>query len=251
MQNVLAFTTTRLHPQQDLITNKDSKTPYDHFNIGEHVGDNIDDVKNNRNVLLEFLPSNSNIQWLEQIHGADVLLIKKKSNETLIADAMITREKNIALAIMTADCLPILLTAKDGSEIAAIHGGWKPLAKNIIANTVSKMLSANEDIIAWLGPCIGKLAFEIGEEVKLTFENQSKAFTAAFTPLNAPLALQNEKTDIKYLANLAMIAKLQLNAIGIDNIRHLNHCTYSDKQQYYSFRRDNITGRMASVICRV
>ena len=251
MQNVLAFTTTKLHPHKKFISNEHSKTPYDYFNLGEHVGDNISDVRNNRNVLLEFLPPNSNIQWLEQVHGADVLLIEKHSNDILTADAMITREKNIALAIMTADCLPILLTAKDGSEIAAVHGGWKPIAKNIIANTVDNMHSANEDIIAWLGPCIGELAFEVGEEVKLAFENQSKAFLSAFTTINDPLLLQKKNSEIKYLANLAMIAKVQLNALGIDNIHHLNHCTYFDEQQYYSFRRNNITGRMASVICRV
>jgi len=247
----LAFTTTRLYPQPTFNSNAHCKTPYGHFNLGEHVGDNIDNVRNNRNLLLEFLPQNSNIQWLEQVHGADVLLIEQQSNEILTADAMITREKNIALAIMTADCLPILLTSKDGSEIAAIHGGWKSLAKDIIANTVNNMRSANADIIAWLGPCIGELAFEVGEEVKLIFENQSKAFLSAFNPINAPLLLHNKNSEIKYLANLAMIAKVQLNVLGIENIHHLNHCTYSDEQQYFSFRRNNITGRMASVICRV
>jgi len=140
--------------------------------------------------------------------------------------------------------------ATDGSEIAAIHGGWKPLAKNIIANTLDKMQASNENIVAWLGPCIGKLAFEVGEEVKMAFESQSEKFISAFSVISEPSVFQTPEKN-KYLADLAKIAKLQLNALGIYKIHHLNHCTYSDEQQYYSYRRDNITGRMASFICRV
>jgi len=251
VQKVLAFTTTRRLPQElHSVSIKPHFNSYDHFNLGEHVGDKPENVSKNRRLLLELLPSNSKIQWLDQVHGNKVVTVESHSTTPFVADAAITKQKNITLAIMTADCLPILLTATDGSEIAAIHCGWKPLAKDIIAKTVDKMQTSNENIVAWLGPCIGKLAFEVGEEVKIAFESQSEKFKSAFSVISPP---SNVKTPekVKYLADLAKIAKYQLKALGINNIHHLNHCTYSDEQQYYSYRRDHITGRMASFICRV
>jgi len=251
VQKVLAFTTTR-HPPQKLNSAEINSqyNSYGHFNLGQHVGDKPENVSKNRNSVLALLPSNSKIQWLDQVHGNNVVIVESHSTVPLVADAAITKHKNITLAIMTADCLPILLMATDGSEIAAIHGGWKPLAKNIIANTLEQMETSNEDIIAWMGPCIGKLAFEVGKEVKMAFESQSAEFTSAFSVVSDSSVLQSvEKT--KYLADLPKIAKLQLNALGIYNIQHVNHCTYADEQQYYSYRRDKITGRMASFICRV
>lgn len=250
VQNVLAFTTTRNN-----LTSKtqsepsDSITPFNRFNLGLHVGDDPEKVLAHRQNLLSLLPENTQIQWLEQIHGSEVLLIESHSKHALIADAAITCQKNIALAIMTADCLPILLTAKDGSEIAAIHGGWKPLAKNIIANTLNKMTTRNEDISVWLGPCIGKLAFEVGEEVQSAFVSQSKSFSAAFVLSPSTLDPKQSNLPHKYFADLALIAKIQLTAIGIKNVHHLEHCTYTDEAQYFSYRRENITGRMASIIC--
>jgi len=250
--NVLAFTTTRLHPENQHNLSKNSEcTFYSHFNIGDHVGDNPEQVKNNRNLLLDNLSPNSKIQWLDQIHGNKVVTIDSHSSIALVADAAITQQKNIGLAVMTADCLPILLTAVDGSEIAAIHGGWKPLAKNIIANTVNRMCTSNEQIIAWLGPCIGDTAFEVGEEVKSAFESQSEKFISAFSVRSSDAVLTKNVAKVKYLANLPMIAKIQLQALGVNQIYHLNHCTYSDEQHYFSYRRDNITGRMASLICRI
>lgn len=250
VQNVLAFTTTRLHPQQKtLSSNHPNFCVYDQFNLGKHVGDDLAHVNKNRASLLAYLPSNAKIQWLEQVHGNKVVTIESHSITPLMADAAITRQKNLALAVMTADCLPILLTSIDGSEIAAIHGGWKPLAKNIIAHTLNNMKTANENVIVWLGPCIGESAFEVGEEVKIVFERQSEKFSLAFVPADQSISTKTESND-KYLANLAMIAKIQLSALGINKVHHLNHCTYSDEQQYFSYRRDSITGRMVSIICR-
>jgi len=250
--NVLAFTTTRLHPENQHDFSKNSEcTFYSHFNIGEHVGDNPEQVKYNRNQLLENLSPNSKIQWLDQIHGNKVVTIDYHSSIPLVADAAITQQKNIGLAVMTADCLPILLSAVDGSEIAAIHGGWKPLGKNIIAHTVNKMHTSNENIIAWLGPCIGETAFEVGEDVKLAFESQSENFISAFSVRSSDAALTKNVVKVKYLANLPMIAKIQLKALGVNQHHHLDHCTYNDEQQYFSYRRDKVTGRMASIISRI
>ena len=249
--NVLAFTTTRLHPQNHTISQTSEIKPYSEFNLGEHVGVNLEQVESNRKHLLNNLPPHSKIQWLEQIHGNKVVTLDSHSLIPLVADASITQQKNISLAVMTADCLPILLTAADGSEIAAIHGGWKPLAKNIIANTVNCMRTPNKNIIAWLGPCIGKAAFEVGEEVKFAFEKKSENISSAFSVSPKNQVSTSNKHKVKYLANLAMIAKMQLETLGVNQLHHLNHCTYSDEQQYFSYRRDNVTGRMASIICRI
>jgi len=250
VHNVLAFTTTRNPPSSNSQTTPlGSNTPFDNFNIGLHVGDNPKNVLVHRENLLSLLPNNAQIQWLEQVHGSEVLLIEKHSQQALIADALITRQKNIALAIMTADCLPILLTAKDGSEIAAIHAGWKPLAKGIIATSLNKMLTKNENISVWLGPCISELSFEVGAEVKSTFLNQSKHLSSAFSMVPSTAELLQKNSKLKYLADLALIAKIQLEELGVKNIQHLKHCTYIDKAQYFSYRRESKTGRMASIIC--
>jgi YfiH family protein len=251
VQNVLAFTTTRHQPFAHIESVNISLPPFNNFNLGLHVGDDQNIVLTHRKSLLNYLPENTKIQWLEQIHNADVLLIDEHSEQPLIADAVITRQNNLALAIMTADCLPILLTAKDGSEVAAIHGGWKPLSKGIIVNTVNSMCTLNEDIIAWLGPCIGKLSFEVGEDVKWAFEKQSKNFIPAFSLISYDSTMKKSEGKVKYLADLALIAKVQLNALGINEIKHIEQCTYTEEKQYFSYRRDNVTGRMASIICRI
>ena len=249
-QNVLAFTTTRQSP---FLSTEEvfEKNAYSAFNLGAHVGDNPQTVLNNRNCLISILPENSTIQWFEQVHGCDVAIITECSEQAIVADAAVTKQKNIALAIMTADCLPILLSTKQGNEVAAIHGGWRPLAGNIIANTIDKMTADNDEIVAWLGPCIGDTVFEVGEEVKQQFLKQSLIFQPAFKP--SPDSINNKNITHKntYLANLQLIATLQLQQLGITNISILPHCTYSRASEYYSYRRDQQTGRMATLICRI
>jgi len=232
---VLAIQTTRVSPTE---INSNDNFPYENFNLGLHVGDCADKVNHNRQCLQKLLPSKTRIQWLEQVHGNTVAEISKVTKETIIADAMITREKNIALAIMTADCLPILLMSKKGDEIAAIHCGWRPLAAKIIANTIKKMHTDADNIYAWLGPCIGKKVFEVGREVEKVFVEQDNAFSQAFT----------KQKNGKYLASLHKIATLQLNDLGIKHISTLSECTYSESNKYYSYRKNAITGRMAAVI---
>ena len=256
VQNVLAFTTTRHHPvisgnkpvyshclnsEHDNLA--ESSPPFDSFNLGIHVGDNNVQVQKNREVLIEFLPEQSAIQWLDQVHGAKVVEINSISNEPVTADAVFTREKQIALAIMTADCLPLLLSTKTGEVIAAIHGGWRPLAQNIIKHTVNKMAVSVEYIYAWLGPCIGNKVFEVGADVRDHFLVHSKSFIPAFSRVT-------DKTPTKYYADLQLIAQLQLQQLGINNINLLSHCTYTMNKEYYSYRRDGTTGRMVSIICR-
>ncbi len=248
---VFAFQTNRLTPENSSPKNKSSKknsfvnhySPYEGFNLGFHVDDNVESVTNNRIYLQARLQENLadkvTIQWLEQVHGNKVVEVNQDTNETLIADASITREKNIALAIMTADCLPILLCDTYGTEIAAIHGGWRSLAANIIKNTLAKVHSNINDIQVWLGPCIGHNAFEVGEEVKLAFTQKNVHFDKAFVQQN----------NGKFLADLHLIAKQQLADLGIKKVTMLAECTYHNTEKFYSYRRESITGRMASIIC--
>jgi YfiH family protein len=246
---VLAFTTTRLHPTKS-VSQSDSRCTYDYFNLGNHVGDCSDNVQKNRKLLGEMLPKECAVQWLEQVHGNRVVVIDEHVNSLIQADAMITRSSKIALAIMTADCLPILLSNHEGTEIAAIHGGWRSLAGNIVSNTLTKMNSDRDEIHAWLGPCIGPEKFEVGQEVKTSFTEQNKLFSQAFAEQNIEVTLHNALSKKKYFANLQLIAQLQLQQLGIKNITSLPECTYIQKDKYYSFRREQVTGRMATIISR-
>lgn len=246
--NVLAFSTTRQSPFTQKHSNYRCQTNetscFDSFNLGLHVNDNTKNVLHNRQQLLTLLPKNSQVQWLEQVHGNNVIDVTKHQVEPYIADAVITREKGIALAIMTADCLPILLSSRDGTEVAAIHGGWRPIAANIIEKTLELMHSPTDQIIAWLGPCISHLAFEVGQEVKDEFVQISRHFSSAFKPLN------KLHQQAKYLADLPHIATLQLKDHGVNHIINSGECTYMNAHKFYSYRRDMSTGRMASIITR-
>ena len=247
LQNkVVAFQTTRLPPLS--FSAMSSKAPYNSFNLGLHVEDVATTVKQNRDALLSFLPENTSIQWLDQVHGNHVHEVTKVSTQAVVADAAISRQKHSALAIMTADCLPILLSDEQGEVIAAIHGGWRPLASAIIENTIDKMQITPSKVFAWLGPCIGPNKFEIGKEVKIKFCEQSPFLEAAFTPKSQDES-QDKNQPEKYLANLQMIASLQLKSLGVQQIHSLPECTYSLGDKYYSYRSEPVTGRMASIIC--
>jgi YfiH family protein len=245
-KQVIALQTTRYNPEENTSHNNvltQHRLAYDGFNLGLHVNDNVESVNKNRLYLQRFIEKKVagkvSIQWLEQVHGNKVAEITSATTQAIIADASITREKNVALAIMTADCLPILLCDVHGTEIAAIHGGWRPLASNIIKNTLAKMHSRIDEVHAWFGPCIGHRAFEVGEEVKLAFTQQNACFSKAFV----------QQKNGKYLADLTLIAKQQLADLGITQVANTAECTYDSPDKYYSYRRESTTGRMATVIC--
>jgi len=239
--NVTAMQTTR-YPTKTTSkkTIKHSLLPcYDHFNLGLHVNDTKQNVVNNREQLLNVLSTKTKIQWLDQVHGSNVAIITGDSLQSVQADACITREKKLALAIMTADCLPILLSNKAGTEIAAVHAGWRPLADNIIVKTLAQMHSQTQNIVAWLGPCIGTTHFEVGSEVKQAFIDISVELSVFF--------IANDRG--RYQADLSGIATFFLQQAGISSIAHINECTFTQKNKYYSYRREQKTGRMASIIC--
>lgn len=246
VDTIQAFQTTRLLPDTSLshqvVSLSSQPTCFEHFNVGLHVSDNAENVIKNRRKLLTYLPDNTSIQWLEQVHGNNVVTVEKLNNP-IKADAVITRKSKLALAIMTADCLPILLSNGQGTEIAAIHAGWRSLASGIISETLTSMHSDNHDIYAWLGPCISQHYFEVGLEVKNQFEEINQSFAEAFKV--------NEKSHHKdkWLSDLKKIAQLQLTEQGVNNITTSNHCTFGENERYYSYRKEQKTGRMAAVIC--
>ena len=238
-KKVFALQTTRRSPFQ----NDEGNSPYQHFNLGLHVGDCSEQVKKNRQSLQKLIPQTAKIQWLDQVHGNDVVEISEVVNHAIVADAAITRNKSTCLAIMTADCLPILLSNKQGTEIAAIHAGWRSLASGIISETLLKMLSENDEIHAWLGPCISQNNFEVGIEVKHQFEQINQSLSKAFR-INDKSPHQN-----KWLGGLQQIAQQQLIEQGVVNIATNKHCTFGENERYYSYRKEQLTGRMAAVIC--
>ena len=238
INNIWAASSSRHSPDLTVKSNK----PYHDFNLGLHVGDCEKSVQRNRQLLASHLPINTDIQWFEQVHGCHVHVVKQLEKTAIIADAAYTQDKKIALAIMDADCLPILISSLDGKEIAAIHGGWRPLAKGIIEKTIKHFDNNVENLSVWLGPCIGKNAFEVGQNVVDCFVSKSNEYQTAFTAINS---LHN-----KYLADLPLIATIELNKLGIKNIIQASVCTVTNEDDYFSYRRDGVTGRMASLICR-
>lgn len=225
--HVHALTTTR-HGGNSL-------DAYHSNNFGLHVEDKQVHVEANRKKLLEDLALTTPPIWLNQIHSNRCIHTEDLS--CLDADAIITNKYNTPLAIMTADCLPIMLCHQDGHEIAAIHAGWRGLANGIIENTVSKMKSDTANILAWIGPAICQDCFSIMEDVKVCFESHYPYLSSAF-----------KKQEEKYCANLALIAELILNQLGILKVYQSNACTFEQDHEFYSYRKTAKTGRMATLI---
>lgn len=230
--NIRAFTTTRIggvsHP------------PYDHLNLAMHVGDQIEHVLENRKLLRQRFHLPSEPIWLNQIHSTDVFFANQSNsfNPDPNADACIATAPNQICAVMTADCLPILICSQTGNSVAAIHAGWKGLLSGIIENTITQMPDIPSNLMAWLGPGIRQKNFQIGSEVRDLFIAKDPVYQDAFL-------FQYED---KWLADLYLIAKKQLQKLGITHIYDCDLCTFDDKEQFFSYRRDKTTGRIATLI---
>lgn len=232
-----------------------SKIPYDSFNLAEHVGDNLLHVQQNRQKLVEYLPSEP--IWLNQVHS-NVVVNACTSAIGKDADGSYTTHRNVVSVIMTADCLPVLITNRQGNGVAAIHAGWRGLLNGILEQGVCQLLKASqcqpEDLLVWLGPAIGPEMFEVGDEVRLAFLDKSsnkEAISKCFLPSSyqqEKLAAQKRLIQKKWLADIYQLARIRLSYIGIENFSGGVFCTYKQKEQFYSYRRDGKTGRMASLI---
>lgn len=229
--NIHAFTTTR--------EGGVSIAPFDSFNLGDHVGDEKSAVKTNRTLLVEKFNLPQAPLFLTQTHSTRVIQLPY-SGDNLEADAVYSNQPNQVCAVMTADCLPVLFTNKQGSEVAAAHAGWRGLCDGVLEETVKCFQSAPQDIIAWLGPAIGPTAFQVGREVIEQF--------MAFDPIAETAFIADPNEEGKYLGNLYEIAKQRLNKLGITEISGGEYCTFREKETFFSYRRDGVTGRMASVV---
>ncbi len=214
--------------------------PYDSLNFGLHVGDAEQQVMANRELLCKQLALTAKPVWLEQVHGTHVLnldtLSLAQAAGTPIADASFSRTASQVCAVMTADCLPVLLCNQAGTEVAAAHAGWRGLCDGVIEATAAQFSSPMDELIAYLGPAIGPQKFEVGVEVKHAFCGLHPQAAACFIP-----------SGDKYLADIIGLAKLRLSLLGIKHIYSADICTVSDTD-YFSYRRDKVTGRMASLI---
>jgi YfiH family protein len=210
-----------------------SKPPFDGFNLASHVGDDLDAVKQNRTLL----QTPTEPCWLEQTHTT--LVAKLPSDKKNInADAAYTTHKQVICAVLTADCLPLLVTDIQGQCVAAIHAGWRGLCHGIIEATIKALPVAPDDLLVWLGPAIGEHVYEVGEEVYYSFTQNDPGAEAAFTPVSSG----------HWLLNMYTMARLRLNRIGVTKIFGGGLCTFTDEQRFYSYRRNARTGRMASLI---
>jgi len=211
------------------------------LNLGLHVGDEPAAVEQNRRLLRAQLPAEPT--WLAQVHGTRVWDLSSEYQQQGVpeADASIACRPDRVCTIMSADCLPVLLADCRGTQVGAAHAGWRGLAQGVIEQTVAAMRASGADqLTAWLGPAIGPEVFEVGIEVRRAFAHLGPQAEAAFRPVP-------DKVD-KFLADLAGLARLALLRSGVTQVSGGQDCTVSDPAKFYSFRRDRVTGRMASLI---
>lgn len=228
---VHALTTTRLGGQ--------SLAPYNGLNLGDHVNDLPEAVSANRQLLMQATGLSRAPQWLQQVHGID-LVEAQADGQVRTADACFTATPGQGCIVMTADCLPVLFTNAQGTKVAAAHAGWRGLAAGVLENTL-KTFDSGDRVLAWLGPAIGPLAFEVGAEVREAFVEQHAAAEEAFrTSPTHP--------DDRFLADIYQLARIRLAAAGVTDVSGGEHCTFSDTENFFSYRRDGVTGRMASLI---
>lgn len=214
-----------------------SEGAYHSLNLAPHVGDDPQIVAKNHQILCEALQLEHSPFWLEQVHGIDVIHWEQTLPKNHKADAILTHQKQHPCAVLTADCLPVLLCDRAGSVVAAVHAGWKGLLNGVIEATVANMQIPPEQLLAWMGPAIGPQAFEVGEEVYADFIAKDAKAKQAFTRKNA-----------RAYGDLFLLGKQRLNNVGVTAIYGGGLCTYSDPARFFSFRRDQTTGRMASLI---
>lgn len=212
-----------------------SPAPWDGFNLGDHVGDDPAHVVANRGQLSRHLPSDP--AWLRQVHGI-VVVDAGSSPESAQADASFTRIPGRVCAVMTADCLPVLFCDRAGSVVAAAHAGWRGLLAGVLEAAVAEMRVPADEVMAWLGPAIGPQAFEVGDEVRAAFVARDAAASAAFVA----------RSEGKWLADICQLARQRLAAAGVTAVFGGDRCTVSEPETFFSYRRDGITGRMASLV---
>ena len=212
-----------------------SSGPFQSLNLGDHVGDVPGDVAANRALLSVYLPAAP--LWLRQVHGTNVVAADAVASD-VEADAAHTATQGIVCAILTADCLPVLICDRNGSQVAAVHAGWRGLSQSVIERTIEAMRVPTEALLVFLGPAIGPTRYEVGDDVRDAFIHDDENAVTAFLP----------KANGKWLANLYELAQLRLRRLGVEAIYGGDCCTFDDAERFFSYRRDGQTGRMAALI---
>lgn len=214
-----------------------SAAPYASFNLGDHVGDDPVLVGKNRHDLTAILPAPP--AWLTQVHGTLVLDASTVTETAPKADASIARAPGVVSVVMTADCLPVLLCDRAGTVVASAHAGWRGLLDGVLERTIESMAVPAAELLAYLGPAIGPATFEVGDEVRQAFVAHSALAADAFVA---------SSHAGKWLADLYLLARQRLQVMGVNAVYGGQYCTYTDVERFFSYRRDGITGRMASLI---
>ncbi len=214
-----------------------SLPPYDSLNLGAHCGDDLLYVEENRRRMFAAGGLPCYPVWLEQVHGTTVLKLDGGPYVSKRADASYCNTPGTVCAVMTADCLPVLFCNRAGNEVAAAHAGWRGLCEGVLEETVACFNDKPENILAWLGPAIGPEAFEVGAEVREAFIAKDAQAESAF-----------RSAGEKYFANIYQLARQHLANVGVEQIFGGDRCTLSEKDDFFSYRRDKTTGRMASFI---
>lgn len=213
-----------------------SPPPWDSGNLGDHVGDAPECVAANRARLRALLPDEP--RWLCQVHGTTVVDAALPKADAPKADAAFARQPGSVCAVMTADCLPVLFCDRAGSVVAAAHAGWRGLAAGVLEATVAAMGAPPDELLAWFGPAIGPGNFEVGVEVRAAFVERDPAAAGAFRALG----------DGKWLADIYRLARQRLAGVGVSAVFGGDRCTVGEAGRFFSYRRDGVTGRMATLI---
>lgn len=220
-----------------------SRPPFDHLDLGLRNGDDVELVQENRRLLERALELPSSPRWLRQVHGVDVVRFDDVTVDAVVAgsereaDASVTSTPGVVLAILTADCLPMVLAARDGSEIAVAHAGWKGLAAGVLEVTVASMQASPDRCMAWLGPAAGPQVYEIGADVRDAFIAHDPRAEAAFAATRPG----------HWLVDLYALARQRLADAGVHEVHGGTHCTISEPESFFSHRRDRNSGRMATL----
>lgn len=221
-----------------------SSAPWGSLNLGINTQDSQENIETNRAVLAQQIPD-IQVQWLKQVHGSNGVVLQNGVLRDLPeADFSYTNKRGVACAVLTADCLPILICDVAGTEIAAVHAGWRGLSAGVIAIALSQFKTPPTELMAWIGPSISQNAFEVGAEVVQAMVNGELLASADLDKFCIP----HTRVSGKFFLDLVGIARINLLNLGVDKVYGGNLCSYSDSERFFSYRRDGETGRMASLI---
>jgi YfiH family protein len=215
-----------------------SAAPFDSLNIGAHVGDEAAAVVENRRRVRTRLSLPAEPAWLEQVHGTRVAELDAPGVATGPADGVVTREKGRVCAVQVADCLPVLFSSPDAAAVGAAHAGWRGLAAGVLEATIAQLEVEPTRLIAWLGPAISAVHFEVGDEVRSAFLARDPGAGCAFA--------RNSRD--RWQCDLNVLARRRLAALGVGRVCGGVWCTYADRARFFSYRRDGRCGRMAALI---